>query len=232
MLGSGLDLYHLAAGGHNEVHIDIGAGVFFVGQVEENFAIDDTYADGGDEVAQGDRAQGAGFDELLQCEAQGDEGARDGGGAGSAVGLDDVAVDPDSPLAQFFQVRYGAQGTADETLNFVGTSGGASFAHFARRTRQSRARKHAVFARHPALAAVAEEGGDGLFDGSGADDAGVADFDERGAFGGVDEVREDGDGPDLVESTVIGTENHLRDCKSGLGCQASGSRVSGGNCHF
>src|ERR1700757_451956 len=147
-------------------------------------------------------------------------GTKSRGGAAPACG-GSVAVYPRSPLAQFFQVRYGAQGTADETLNFVGTSGGASFAHFARRARQSRARKHAVLARHPAFAAVAQEGRDGLFDGSSADDPGVADFDEGGAFGGVDEVGEDGDGPDLVESTVIGTENHLRDCKSGLGSQAS-----------
>ena len=51
VLGGGLHLDHLAAGGHDEVHIDIGARVFFIAEVEEGLTVDDADTDGGDEVA-------------------------------------------------------------------------------------------------------------------------------------------------------------------------------------
>ncbi len=48
------------------------------------------------------------------------EGAGDGGGAGAAVGLDDVAVEGDGALAQFAQVDRGAQRAADQALDLQG----------------------------------------------------------------------------------------------------------------
>jgi hypothetical protein len=40
---------------------------------------------------------------------QGDPGAGDGGRAGTAIGLDDVAIDRDLAFAEFFEIDNGAQ---------------------------------------------------------------------------------------------------------------------------
>jgi len=38
----------------------------------------------------------------------------------------------------------------------------------------------------------------------------VADFNQRGAFGGMDEVRENRDRTDLIGGAVVGTKKHLQ----------------------
>ena len=50
--------------------------------------------------------------------------------------------------------------------------------------------------------------GDGFFDRGGADDAGVADFDQDGAFGRGDEVGGEDDGAELVWRAIIGAIEH------------------------
>ncbi len=62
VLGGGLDFDQLAAGGHDEIHVDVGAGIFFVAEVEEDFSVDDTDAYGGDEITERGGGQGTGFD--------------------------------------------------------------------------------------------------------------------------------------------------------------------------
>ena len=208
MFGRGLEFDQLAAGGHDEVHVDVGAGVFFVVEVEQDFSFDDADADRADKILERDRGQGSSVHQLFESQAERHEGARDGGGAGAAVGLDDVAVEPDRALAQAAQVGDGAQGAADEALDFVGAAAGASFADLARGSRQCGTGKHAVFAGDPTFAAVAQELRDGFFDRGGADYAGIADFDEGGAFGGVDVVGRDENGTELVGGTVVGAEKH------------------------
>lgn len=49
--GGGLDFDEAAVLGHDEVHVDIGLRVFFVGEVEEGGALNDADAGGGDELA-------------------------------------------------------------------------------------------------------------------------------------------------------------------------------------
>ena len=100
VFGGGLDFDHFVAGGHDEVHVDVGARVFFVGEVEQDFSVDNSHADGGDEILERDCGQRSGIDQLFQSEAERDECAGDRRGARAAVGLDDVAVDPDGALAE------------------------------------------------------------------------------------------------------------------------------------
>ena len=50
MFGCGLHFDHLLAGGHDEVHVDVGAGVFFVGEVEQDFSVDNSHADCRDKI--------------------------------------------------------------------------------------------------------------------------------------------------------------------------------------
>ena len=59
---------------------------------------------------------------MIQGIYQGHTAAGDGRGAGAAIGLDNVAVDGDAVLAQCAQINGGAQGAADQALDFDGAS--------------------------------------------------------------------------------------------------------------
>src|SRR3546814_9097634 len=93
---------------------------------------------------------------MLEGEVQRDVTPGDRGGARAAVGLYDVAVDLDLPLAETRAVRHRAERAADQALDLMRAAGagGAGAVHAA----AGRARQHAVLARHPAAADVAQEG--------------------------------------------------------------------------
>src|SRR3546814_20405771 len=61
-------------------------------------------------------------DKEIDLEAQRHPGAGNRGSAGAAIGLDDVAVDDDLPLAQLLHVDDSAQASPDKTLNFLCSS--------------------------------------------------------------------------------------------------------------
>ena len=87
--------------GHHHVHVDLGAGVLDVGEVEHGLAVDDADRDRG--AALGERV---GLDRARDCTrraqrvVQREVAAADRRGAGAAVGLEHVAVDDDLTLAQ------------------------------------------------------------------------------------------------------------------------------------
>ena len=74
--------------------------VLGVAQVEQRLAVDDADADRGDRVAQRARAIVAALLQPARRQRQRDVAAGDRGGARAAVGLDDVAVDPDRPRSR------------------------------------------------------------------------------------------------------------------------------------
>ena len=77
-----------------------------VGEVEQRLAVDDADADRGDVVGERNRARATSRSRSVsQRERQRDERAGDRRRARAAVGLDDVAVDPDRALAERRQVR-------------------------------------------------------------------------------------------------------------------------------
>src|SRR5262249_57848216 len=51
------------------------------------------------------------------CIDEGDVGAVDGGGAGAAVGFEDVAINAQGAFAQLLQVDHGAKTAANEALD-------------------------------------------------------------------------------------------------------------------
>src|SRR5262249_7702672 len=79
-------------------------------------------------------------DQFLQSQSERYECAGDRGSAGTAIGLNHVAVDPNGALAELFQIGYSTQRTADEALNLVSASAGAAFAYLARGASQRGAR--------------------------------------------------------------------------------------------
>src|SRR5271169_1349491 len=197
MFSGGLDFDQFVAGRHDEVHVDVGAGVFFVAEVEQDFSVDNSYTHGGNKILQGSRGQGSGFHQFFQSQSQRDEGAGDRGGARAAVGLDHVAIDPDGALAQAGEVGHGPQAAPDQALDFVRAPAGAALCDFPRRAGQGGAGKHAVFARDPSLARVAHELRDGFLNRSGANDTRIAYLNQNRTFRGGDEVWGDENGPEL-----------------------------------
>ena len=208
--GGGLGFDQAAGGEHDDVHVDGGAGVFFVAEVEEGVAVDDADAGGGDHLLEGVGFEGAGGDELAEGDGEGAAGSGDGCGAGSTVGLEDVAVEDDGALAEDAHVYDGAEGAADEALDLVSAAADFSFFGLAGATGEGGAGEHAVLCGNPAAAGVAHPAGDAGFDGGVAEDAGVAGFDEDGTFGGGDVAGSDAGIAENVCGPVVGAkEGHV-----------------------
>src|SRR5207249_3951028 len=117
LLGRALHLHELAAAGHDDVHVHLGARVLGVAEVEHRLPLDDADADRGDAVT--DRGRWLEPGDFRDRVGDRDEAARDGGGPCSAVRLDHVAVHPHRALAELGAVDDGAQGPADEPLDLL-----------------------------------------------------------------------------------------------------------------
>ncbi|OIQ74488.1 hypothetical protein GALL_438610 [mine drainage metagenome] len=75
--------------------------------------------------------------------------------AGAPIGLQDVAIEGDLALAECVEVEHRAQGTSNETLDLLGAALLFAALGFALASRMRGARQHAIFGRHPTLAAAA-----------------------------------------------------------------------------
>jgi len=209
-LGGGLDFDEVAVFGHDEVHVDFGLGVFFVGEVEEDCAFDDADAGGGDELLEWRGLERSGGDHAVEGDGESRAGSGDGGGACASVGLEDIAVEDDGALAEGFHIDDGAERAADEALDLVGASADLAALGLAGGAGEGGAGEHAVFGGDPAAAAVAQPCGNALFYGDVAEDAGVADFDEDGAFGDVDVTGGETDGAHVGGTAALAAEEGLR----------------------
>ena len=104
--------------GHDHVHVDLGAAVLDVRQVEQRLAVDDADRHRGDRVAQRHPRQRAARRPAAGRRAvQRHVAAADRRAAGAAVGLDHVAVDPDRALAERGEVDHRPQRPADQPLD-------------------------------------------------------------------------------------------------------------------
>src|SRR4029078_11551743 len=103
--------------GHDDVGIDLGARALGVVEVAEGRPVDDPDAERSDGAGDRQRCELAAGDELGERELERHVGAGDRRAAGPAVGLEDVAVDPDRPLAERLEVDDYAERPADQPLN-------------------------------------------------------------------------------------------------------------------
>ena len=94
-LGRRLDLDEAAVRGHDDVHVRLRGRVLGIVEVEHRPAVDHPDRDGGDLAGQRLREP-----EAVERPVGGHVGARDRGAARAAVGLEDVAVEPERPLAE------------------------------------------------------------------------------------------------------------------------------------
>src|SRR3546814_4572229 len=108
-------------------------------------------------VVERQRLDGADRLQVLKGEVQRDITPGDRGGAGAAVGLDDVAVDADLALAESGEVGDRAQRATDQSLNFLSASALLAARRLAIGARAGRAGKHAVPGGDPAGARFAKQ---------------------------------------------------------------------------
>ncbi len=94
-----------------------------------------------------------------------------------------VAVERDGLFAQPVEVDDGAQRPADEPLDLLRAAALAPACGLARGASVRGAREHAVLGSDPAGAGATEEARHARLDAGGAEDAGVANGDQRGALG-------------------------------------------------
>ena len=129
---------------------------------------------------------------------EGDPCAGDGGRARAAVGLDDVAVDGDLALAERFEVDDGAQRPADEALDFLRATALLAGGGFTLHAVAGGARQHAVFGRHPALAAVAQPRRRLVLKACRHQNVRIAELDETGPLGMLGNVALEGNLAHLI----------------------------------
>src|SRR5919205_2076945 len=98
--------------GHDDVHVDLRRRVLRVVEVEERRPVDDSDRDGRHRA--GERV---GEPEAVERAIRGDVRAGDRGTAGAAVCLEDVAVEPQRPLAQPLEIGDGTQRAPDQALD-------------------------------------------------------------------------------------------------------------------
>jgi len=90
--GCALEFDELAGSGADDVHVDVGVGIFGVGEVQDRGCFDDADADGGDFADDGICFDHAGFDEFSAGEGEGDVSSGDRSAACAAIRLYHVPI--------------------------------------------------------------------------------------------------------------------------------------------
>src|SRR5437763_6811609 len=137
-LGSRLHPDEPSVAGHHNVHVGVRARVLGVVEVEQRDALHHADRDSGDRVAE--RAREAA---PLEGAHRRDVRATDRRAPRAAVGLDDIAVQPQRPLAERLEVDHRPNRAPDQPLDLDRPSlllpaGGLSLHALARRRRQKR----------------------------------------------------------------------------------------------
>ena len=159
---------------HHDVHVGVGGGIFPVVEVEHAFALEDADRNRRHEAAKGFRRH------LAHGIRQRNASAGDGGGAGAAIGLDDIAIELDGALAQAPQVHRLPKRAANQALDFHRATTLLAAHGLAIGAGVGGARQHAVLGSDPAATAAAQEAGHLILDAGRAEDAGVAKLNQYG----------------------------------------------------
>ncbi len=138
--------------------------------------------DGGDLVQDRIAGQHPLFNQLLRRQPQRHPAAGDRRRARAAIGLHHVAIQHHLPLAQGLHVADGPERPPDQPLDLLGAPRLLALGRLAPAAGMGRARQHAVFGGHPALAAALQERRDRLLDAGGDQDPGMAEADQARAF--------------------------------------------------
>ena len=181
-----------------QISIGIGARILVVVEVEHRNSTGDPAAYRRDLAGKRILGDQPLRHQLVDRDPQRHPGARDGGGAGAAVGLDHVAIERDLPLTQLPEIADRAQGPADKPLNFLCPPALLALGGFTRAAGVRGAREHRIFRRYPAFALAAQPRRQAFLDRGGADHLGVAKADQHRPFGVLGIVRFKADSAHLV----------------------------------
>ena len=205
LFSAALDLHKLQILGHDDVEIHRSVLVLDIVEVEDGGALVDAGADGGDEFAERKFGEAAGAEESVEGDGDGHAAPGDGGRASAAVGLEDVAIDPNGALAEGFEVDDGPEGAADEALDLGGTAVEFAPGDVPGFAVEGRVGEHGILCGDPATFdfLVFHPAGDVIFDGRGADDAGVAKGNEDRPTGVGGDVGEKGNRAKLVRRASV-----------------------------
>ena len=168
--GRALNLDDPAARRGHHVQVHARRAVFGVAEVERQLAIHVTRAYGSHLIAQRRPRQHPGALQAIERQGERDEATRDRRGPGPAVGLEHVAVDHQSALAEPLREQCRAQRSADKPLNFPGSTAERPIAPVAvLAALRIGARVHLVLCGNPAVSTPLHEVGNALVDRRGAE---------------------------------------------------------------
>src|SRR5215211_3876280 len=219
-LGGRLHLDQAPAPGHRHVHVDLRARVLLVGQVEEGDAVDDA-----DRYRRQRLTQGLAEPEAFERDARRDVRSRDRRTARAAVGLEDVAVEPDGALAERLVVRDRANGATDQPLDLHRPTALTAPARLPRRPLAGRRRQQRVLGRDPAAPLTGQPAWNALVVRRRAQHAGLALRQQDGPVRLLEELGVERERPQLVGPTPVGARHPtLMSWNTGAPCVTRRSR--------
>jgi hypothetical protein len=148
---------------HDDVHVDLRLRVLRVVEVEQRLVADDPDRDRGDGSGQRPTEP-----ETLERAAGRNVRPRDRSAARAAVGLQDVAVDPQRALAECLEIRHGAQRPPDQALDLDGPPAEPPARRLALRAIAGRRGQQRVLGGQPTAALAVEPARHALLHGRGA----------------------------------------------------------------
>src|SRR5271165_5967338 len=209
-LGGCLDFDDPAGAGQHEVRVGLRLRILGVVQIEHRSAGNDAAGDRRDTVAQWQPGQHSDLRQSLKRLVEGDIAAGHRGGAGTAIGLQYVAVDADLALAQQREIGDRAQAAPDQPLNLLRASALPPARRLAVGARRRRTRQHPVLRRDPPLAGVAQKRRHALLDRGGAKHMGIAELCKAGAFGVFGDTRFENDRTQRIGGASRGPHDAIR----------------------
>src|SRR5205085_279282 len=138
---------------HDYVHVDLGANVLFVVEIQAWLAIDHADTHGGNASLDRRRRQLAVGHHPVERVDDGDARPCDGGRARSAIRDKDIAIELDGELTKLEIVEHGTDTAPDQPLDLLRAA--AELGALTRGTRARRTRKHGVLGGKPALTTAA-----------------------------------------------------------------------------
>jgi hypothetical protein len=205
LFATALDFDKVAILGEHEVAIDIGLGVLLVAEVEQGFVFPDAGADGGNLLFQRLLGDLAFVEQAIEGNGSGHAGTGDRGGAGAAIGLEDIAVDTEGALAELGQIHDGTKAAANETLDLDAAPIRATAGAVALFAVERGVGQHGVLGGEPAARHILHlhPAGNLILDGGRANNAGIAKGDEHGGVGVRGDVENEFDRTELVGTAAI-----------------------------
>lgn len=195
--------------GHDDIKIDAGVFVLGVVEVEDGGILINTRGDACDEFFHREGFDFSRCEEFVESDGDGDATTGDGCGAGPAVGLQDIAIEPDGPWSEGLEVDHGPERASDEPLDFGRAAIESARRDIALFTVERRIREHIVFGGEPATAdfLVFHPSWHVFLHGGSADDACVAKGDEGGSCGMGGDSGLERDGAELIVVAAVGSSH-------------------------